>query len=60
MLGLALVLRVLNVYFRDMKHFVGIVLQALFYSAPIVYPVTLVPRTRTSSASTVPVRSSTS
>jgi lipopolysaccharide transport system permease protein len=35
-------LSVLNVYFRDVKHFIGIALQALFYSAPIVYPVRFV------------------
>jgi ABC-type polysaccharide/polyol phosphate export permease len=42
-LGIGLLLSVLNVYFRDVKHLIGIVLQALFYSAPIVYPARLVP-----------------
>jgi lipopolysaccharide transport system permease protein len=42
--GIGLVLSVLNVYFRDVKHLMSIVLQALFYSAPIVYPISLVPR----------------
>jgi ABC-type polysaccharide/polyol phosphate export permease len=42
-LGIGLLLSVLNVYFRDVKHLIGIVLQALFYSAPIVYPISLVP-----------------
>jgi ABC-2 type transport system permease protein len=42
-LGIALVLSVLNVYFRDMKHLVGILLQAMFYTAPIIYPIRLVP-----------------
>ena len=41
-LGIGLILSVLNVYFRDVKHFIGIALQALFYSAPIVYPVRFV------------------
>ena len=41
-LGIGLMLSVLNVYFRDVKHFIGIALQALFYSAPIVYPVRFV------------------
>jgi len=41
-LGIALVLAPLNVYLRDTKHFVGIFLQLLFYSAPIVYPISLV------------------
>jgi len=42
--GVGLILASLNVYFRDVKHFVNISLQALFYSMPIVYPLTLVPR----------------
>jgi lipopolysaccharide transport system permease protein len=49
-LGIGLMLSVLNVYFRDVKHFIGISLQALFYSAPIVYPIRFVEEaaTRTS------------
>jgi len=43
-LGIALVLAPLNVYLRDVKHFVAIALQLAFYSAPIVYPLRLVPR----------------
>lgn len=38
-LGFALMLAVANVYFRDTQHFVPIVLQVLFYSAPIIYPI---------------------
>src|SRR6266536_1985669 len=41
-LGIGLMLSVLNVYFRDVKHFIGIALQALFYSMPIVYPISVV------------------
>jgi ABC-type polysaccharide/polyol phosphate export permease len=41
-LGIGLMLSVLNVYFRDVKHFISIALQALFYSAPIVYPLSFV------------------
>jgi lipopolysaccharide transport system permease protein len=41
--GIALALSVCNVYFRDVKHLVGIVLQVLFYMCPIVYPITYVP-----------------
>jgi ABC-type polysaccharide/polyol phosphate export permease len=41
-LGIGLMLSVLNVYFRDVKHFIGIALMALFYSAPIVYPMRFV------------------
>jgi ABC-2 type transport system permease protein len=43
-LGVALILAPLNVYLRDVKHFVAIGLQLLFYSAPIVYPLRLVPK----------------
>jgi ABC-type polysaccharide/polyol phosphate export permease len=43
-LGIGLVLSAANVYFRDVQHLVGIVIQALFYSAPIVYPLSFVDR----------------
>jgi lipopolysaccharide transport system permease protein len=43
LLGLSLVLSVFNVYFRDTRHLIGIVLQLWFYLTPILYPVTLVP-----------------
>lgn len=43
--GIGLILSMLNVYFRDVKHFVNISLQALFYSMPIVYPISVVPKT---------------
>ena len=41
-LGLALVLASASVYFRDLQHLLGLVLQVWFYSAPIVYPMNLV------------------
>jgi len=43
--GIGLVLSAANVYFRDVRHFLAISLQVLFYSAPIVYPIRLVPKT---------------
>jgi lipopolysaccharide transport system permease protein len=43
--GLGLILSACNVYFRDVRHFLTIALQVLFYSAPIVYPLRLVPKT---------------
>jgi ABC-2 type transport system permease protein len=43
-LGIALALSVWNVYFRDMQHLVAILIQVLFYTCPIVYPITYVPR----------------
>lgn len=36
-LGLALMFSALNVYFRDVQHFVGIFMQMWFYLTPIVY-----------------------
>ena len=42
-LGIALLLSVLNVYFRDTRHLIGILLSLWFYLTPIVYPITLVP-----------------
>ena len=44
-LGVGLLLSVLNVYFRDVQHFVGILLQLWFYASPVVYPLTAVPDT---------------
>jgi ABC-2 type transport system permease protein len=41
-LGIALVLSVAIVYFRDTEHFVGIGLQLWFYATPIVYPYSLI------------------
>jgi ABC-2 type transport system permease protein len=41
-LGIALVLSVAVVYFRDTQHFVGIGLQLWFYATPIVYPYSLI------------------
>jgi ABC-2 type transport system permease protein len=41
-LGIALILSVCNVYFRDTQHIVGIGLQLWFYATPIIYPMTYV------------------
>ena len=32
------------VYFRDLQHFIGIILQLLFYAAPIVYSQDIIPK----------------
>ncbi|WP_311471848.1 ABC transporter permease [uncultured Actinomyces sp.] len=45
-LGLALMLSVINVYFRDTTHFVGIFIQLWFYATPVIYPITLVTQGR--------------
>ena len=55
-LGASLLLSMLNVYFRDVKHFIGIAMQLLFYATPIVYPVTLVPKHSDVAGINVPVR----
>ena len=41
--GIALALSVLNVYFRDVQHLMGILVQLWFYATPVVYPLELVP-----------------
>ena len=41
-LGVALVLAVANVYFRDTSHLVGILLQLWLYLTPILYPLSYV------------------
>lgn len=41
--GIAFVLSVLNVYFRDVQHFVRVGLQLLFYGTPIIYSLDLIP-----------------
>lgn len=41
-LGLALILGVTSVYFRDLEHLTGIGLQVWFYATPVIYPITYV------------------
>lgn len=41
-IGIGLFLAMLNARFRDVRHIVGVLLGFLFYSAPIVYPISLV------------------
>jgi ABC-type polysaccharide/polyol phosphate export permease len=41
--GISLALSVCNVYFRDVQHLVNILMQVLFYTCPIVYPIRYVP-----------------
>lgn len=41
-LGVGLALSVLNVYFRDVQHFMSILLQIWFYATPVIYPITFV------------------
>lgn len=37
-IGVSLLFATLNVYFRDVQHFVGIILMVWFYATPIIYP----------------------
>lgn len=41
--GLGILLGVLNVFFRDVGHFFGIILQFWFWLTPIVYPIQILP-----------------
>ena len=54
--GVGLTFSVLNVYFRDVQHFVGILLQLWFYATPIVYPRDVVPQTHEFWGMEIPVR----
>lgn len=42
-LGLGLIGAALNVFYRDVKHIVTLVIQIWLYASPIIYPVTSVP-----------------
>ena len=43
-MGLGIMLGALNVFFRDVGQFVGIVLQFWFWFTPIIYPITILPQ----------------
>ena len=42
-LAISLVISSICVYLRDLQHFIGIILQLLFYAAPIVYSQDVIP-----------------
>ena len=42
-LGLTLLVSALNVYYRDVKHFLEVLLNLWFWVTPIIWPVTLLP-----------------
>lgn len=42
-LGMGIIFGVLNVFFRDVGHFINILLQFWFWLTPIVYPLSVVP-----------------
>lgn len=41
--SMSLSLAILNVYFRDLAHIVGVAIQLGFYMSPIIYQITLIP-----------------
>lgn len=41
--GLCIALSIINIYFRDLAHIIGVVLQILFYLSPIIYTVDFIP-----------------
>lgn len=42
--GLAWFLASVGTFFRDMQHAIGIILQALFFMSPVIYPLEMVPK----------------
>jgi lipopolysaccharide transport system permease protein len=42
-LGTGLLMSALNVYFRDIEHFMAILLMIWMYLTPIIYPITSIP-----------------
>ena len=43
-LSISLIISSISVYFRDLQHFIGIILQLLFYATPIVYSIDSIPK----------------
>lgn len=43
LLGISLFVSSITVYFRDLQHFIGVLLQLFFYATPIVYAVESIP-----------------
>lgn len=43
LIGISFIVSSITVYFRDLQHFIGIVLQLLFYATPIVYAPNTIP-----------------
>ena len=43
LIGISLLVSSITVYIRDLQHFIGILLQLLFYATPIVYGLDIIP-----------------
>ncbi|MEO7804439.1 MAG: ABC transporter permease [Actinomycetota bacterium] len=55
-MGVGLGLSAINVYFRDVEHFLGIFILLWFYSSPIIYPASLIPDSRVILGMKVPIK----
>ena len=44
LIGISLLVSSITVYIRDLQHFIGILLQLLFYATPIVYGLDIIPQ----------------
>lgn len=42
-LGLGVLVSVLNVYFRDLEHILGVLVSVWFFLTPVIYPIDLIP-----------------
>ncbi len=56
-LGIGIGLSALNVYFRDVEHFLQILLLLWFYATPVIYPINYVPEQAVIAGYAVPVES---
>jgi len=43
LIGIATIISIMSVYFRDMIHIVPVVMQAAFFLTPVLYPISIVP-----------------
>lgn len=43
LIGISLIVSSITVYFRDLQHFIGVLLQLFFYATPIVYALETIP-----------------
>ncbi|MEM4313071.1 MAG: ABC transporter permease [Thermoplasmata archaeon] len=43
LVGMATIISIMSVYFRDMIHIVPVVMQAVFFFTPVLYPMSVVP-----------------
>ncbi|MGI8425669.1 MAG: ABC transporter permease [Actinomycetota bacterium] len=55
-LGVGLAFASLNVYFRDVTHFLGILLLLWFYATPVIYPLSLVPDFHVIAGTRIPIK----